>query len=107
MKVIALLGVACIQIPRIVCFHHSSILSKSTLRSFILRNSVQQNDYEMVTAIKKALVTKPDDEPLLFNLGLLLVRILDDTKLVSDRGPLMVEAISAFGKAVKIGRAHV
>ena len=102
MKVIALLGVACIQIPRIVCFHHSSILSKSTLRSFILRNSVQQNDYEMVTAIKKALVTKPDDEPLLFNLGLLLVRILDDTKLVSDRGPLMVEAISAFGKAVKI-----
>lgn len=66
-----------------------------------LKCSAEDN---LINQLKEALLARPDQEPLLFNLGLLLNQKIDALQLgnESERSTLITEALGVFGRAVKI-----
>ena len=95
-----------------VCFYVQSVLSYSRFiihrskptSNLQLRNSGRQDDSSLISEIKFALQSRPDEEPLLFNLGMLLGQKVDGLAPgnLSERKSLIDEALTFFSKAVKI-----
>ena len=98
-----MLSTAALCIPYVAAFR-SSILHHLRLRSLSLQDALQNGNDDLIHQIKKALSSRPDDEPLLFNLGLLLGQKVEESDKASEKSHLIVEALNAFSKAVKINQ---
>lgn len=96
-----------------VGFYAKSVLSFSPFiihrganptSNLLLRSSARQDDNFLISEIKLALLSRPDEEPLLFNLGILLGQKVDGLAPdnLSERKSLIDEALTSFNKAVKI-----
>ena len=83
----------------------SSLLSRTTFstKSFLVLSTIHEND-PMIAEIGKALKSRPNEEPLLFNLGMLLRQKIETTAAenLKEKGILISEALDAFTKAVKL-----
>lgn len=65
---------------------------------------MRQDNDALISEIKRALISRPDEEPLLFNLGMLLGQKVDGLAPgnSSEKKSLIDEALTSFSKAVKI-----
>ena len=98
-----MLSIAALCVPYATAFR-PSMLHHLRLRSLSSRDTLQNNNDDLIYQIKKALSSRPDDEPLLFNLGLLLGQKVEESDKASEKSLLIVEALNAFSKAVKINQ---
>ena len=97
------LTTAALCVSYIVAFK-PTFLRPHWFRSLSLLDSLQENNNDLISQIKRALSSQPDDEPLLFNLGLLLGQKVEETEKASEKSLLIVEALTALGKAVEINK---
>ena len=97
------LTTAALCVSCIVAFQ-PTFLRPHWFRSLSLLDSLQENNNDLISQIKRALSSQPDDEPLLFNLGLLLGQKVEETDKASEKSLLIVEALTALGKAVEINK---
>jgi tetratricopeptide (TPR) repeat protein len=69
-----------------------------------IKSSVKQEDTDLIIRIKTALICKPNEEPLLFNLGILLGQKLENTdeEQYEQKSLLIAEILDVFDQAVKI-----
>ena len=84
---------------------HSSLFSRATFstKSSLVVSMIHEND-QLILDIGKALKSRPNEEPLLFNLGMLLSQKIETTasEKFKEKGNLITEALDAFTKAVKL-----
>jgi predicted TPR repeat methyltransferase len=84
---------------------HSSLFSRATFstKSSLVVSMIHEND-QLILDIGKALKFRPNEEPLLFNLGMLLSQKIETTasEKFKEKGNLITEALDAFTKAVKL-----
>jgi predicted TPR repeat methyltransferase len=101
MLIIIYLG-TCVQQ---VSSFHSSLFSRATFftKSSLVVSMIHEND-QLILDIGKALKSRPNEEPLLFNLGMLLSQKIETTasEKFKEKGNLITEALDAFTKAVKL-----
>jgi predicted TPR repeat methyltransferase len=71
-----------------------------------ISSSVKQEDNDLIIRIKTALIHKPNEEPLLFNLGILLGQKLENTdaEQYEQKSLLIAEILDVFDQAVKINK---
>ena len=98
------LGICVQQVSSFRSFR-SSFFSQATVstKSSLAVSKIHEND-AMIDEIRKALNSRPNEEPLLFNLGMLLSQKIEtiDSNKFKDKGVLISEALNAFLMAVKL-----
>ena len=81
-------------------------LSRAFRSNLSLQSSPTQQAINVghINKIKEVLLSRPEDEPLLYNLGLLLGQQALSADTSAEKSQLIVEALTALNKAVKINK---